>query len=77
MPPFAVSSTAIVEIGAVISGVLSLIGAGFSIKRVVAYCDKQCDLRMRAYRSGEQHEQDDPHRHSGERGERGEQEERR
>ena len=58
-----------VEIGAAVSGVLSVLGAGVSVKAVVRYCDRQCEARLKAYRDGEAWERDDPHRHAGSRGE--------
>lgn len=39
-------------IGAFLSGVGSVAGAAVAIRAVVHYCDRQCELRMEAYREG-------------------------
>lgn len=39
-------------IGAFLSGVGSIVGAGWAIRRTVKHMERQCDLRMDAYREG-------------------------
>ena len=39
-------------IGAFLSGVGSILGAGIAIRRTIKRCEKECDLRMQAFREG-------------------------
>jgi hypothetical protein len=39
-------------LGAFLSGVGSILGAGIAIRRTVRRCDRECEERMRAFREG-------------------------
>jgi hypothetical protein len=39
-------------LGAFLSGVASVLGAAYGVKRVIKRCDEQCDKRLVAFREG-------------------------
>jgi hypothetical protein len=39
-------------IGAFLSGVGAVLGAGIALRRTIKRCERECDLRMEAFREG-------------------------